>query len=273
MLASVPTNLIEPGRRLRPTSEEQVASLVASIKDVGLLNPITVYPRKVIRDGIAVDGYGLIAGMHRLDACKRLGLPDIAANVVEMGELERQIAECDENLCASSLSPAERALFTARRKEAYEALHPETKAGAIRAAGMNAALGRDVGDNLAPTFTADTAARTGASERTIQRDATRGEEIDPPALGLIRGTALDTGAFLDQLRKIKRENQVAFVERKLEAATAPKPKSAPRPAPVSDDEVVEAEVERFVKLWNKLSPEARDRCFDWLRHDGALRVA
>lgn len=36
----------------------------------------------------------------------------------------------DENLCGPALTPSEKARFTARRKEAYEALHPETKRGA-----------------------------------------------------------------------------------------------------------------------------------------------
>jgi hypothetical protein len=42
------------------------------------------------------------------------------------------IAECDENLCGTNLSKAERALFTVKRKEAYIALHPETKNGGDR---------------------------------------------------------------------------------------------------------------------------------------------
>ncbi len=61
-----------------------------------------------------------------------------------------------------------RALFTQRRKEAYEALHPETKAHVAQAVGMNRAIGNNVTANLAPTFTADTAARTGQSERSVQ---------------------------------------------------------------------------------------------------------
>ena len=73
-----------------------------------------------------------------------------------------------------TLTPSERALFTQRRKEAYEALHPETKAHVAQAVGMNRAIGNNVTANLAPTFTADTAARTGQSERSVQRDATRG---------------------------------------------------------------------------------------------------
>lgn len=75
------------------------------------------------------------------------------------------MSECDENLCASSLTPAERAMFTARRKEAYEALHPETKNGANQHTRV-----RQVGEGSeADRFTADTAAKTGESERTAGR--------------------------------------------------------------------------------------------------------
>ena len=86
-----------------------------------------------------------------------------------------------------------------RRKEIYEALHPETRAGQAQARAMNAAVGRDVSANLAPTFTADTAAKTGRSERELQRDATRGERIPEPVLAEVRGTALDRGTVLDRL--------------------------------------------------------------------------
>jgi hypothetical protein len=44
---------------------------------------------------------------------------------------------------------------------------------------MNQALGHDVSANLAPTFVADTAAKTGLSERTIQQSIHRAEKIAP----------------------------------------------------------------------------------------------
>ena len=95
---------------------------------------------------------------------------------------QRIIAECDENLCAPSLTAAERAEFTRRRKEAYEALHPETRADAPKG---NQYASRQVGDKQpAPRFTADTAAATGLSERAIQRDAERGEKVCDAALAL-----------------------------------------------------------------------------------------
>jgi hypothetical protein len=70
---------------------------------------------------------------------------------------------------------AGRALFTQRRKDIYEALHPETRHGVI---GNGREKSRQVGDSTPDRFTADTAARTGQSERKVQRDAQRGESVD-----------------------------------------------------------------------------------------------
>jgi len=205
-LATIRIDLIETGQRLRKVSEAQVDSLVASIADVGLLNPITVYPRRIMQSGHFLDGYGVVAGAHRLEACKRLGLVEIDAHVVALSELERQIAECDENLCATTLTKSERALFTKRRKQAYEALHPETKHGGDRAS-------RQVGDlKEADRFTADTAAKTGQSERAVQRDAERGEKVIPEVLEMIKGTRLDTGAFLDKIKRLPPNDQVTATE-------------------------------------------------------------
>ena len=66
-------------------------------------------------------------------------------------------------------APSERALFTQRRKEAYEALHPETKHGGNQGDGGKFSPSRQVGDT-ADRFTADTAARTGQSERSTNDD-------------------------------------------------------------------------------------------------------
>lgn len=227
-------DLIEPGQRLRATDPAQVQAIAESIGDVGQLNPITVYARKTFRSGQWVDGFGLVAGAHRLEACQRLGLVEIDAHLVELSDLQRQIAECDENLVAPSLTPADRARFMRRRKEAYEALHPEAKAGAIRANAANAAMGRDVAANFAPTFAADTAKATGQSERTVQLHSERGEKILPEVLAMIRGTPLDTGAYMDKLKKMPGSDQFRAAKRDLafERANARKAAAkAAKPAP------------------------------------------
>jgi ParB-like chromosome segregation protein Spo0J len=55
----------EPMRALHP---EVVADLAQSIKEIGLLNPITI----IRQDGI---GYRLLAGRHRYEAVKKLDRP------------------------------------------------------------------------------------------------------------------------------------------------------------------------------------------------------
>ena len=67
----------------------------------------------------------------------------------------------------------------ARRKEIYEALHPETKAGV--AGGKTGGRGRKIAtDKMSaaiPSFADDTAAKTGKSARTVRRDVSLGEDI------------------------------------------------------------------------------------------------
>lgn len=210
----IPMDLLVEGTRLRSATAATVETLVASIKAVGLLNPITVYSRQVMQANIFVDGYGLVAGLHRLAACRNLGWTEIEANVVTLGELERQIAECDENLCGTKLSPAERALFTRRRKDAYEALHPETRNGAV---GNGRKKVRQVGE-ATPRFTKDTADQSGRSERVVQRDVTRAERIEASVLDEVRGTDLDKGKTLDVLAALPKEQQGSALERMQEGA-------------------------------------------------------
>jgi hypothetical protein len=256
MLATIPVDMIENGQRLREVSEAQVVALMDSIAQVGLLNPITVYPRQLYRGGVQVDGYGLIAGLHRKTACERLGLVEVEANILDLGDLERQIAECDENLCAPQLSPSDRARFTKRRKDAYEALHPETRHG------VNQHTGGDA--NLAtPNFAEDQAAKTGLSERVIARDAERGQKILPEVLDMIAGTKLDTGAYMDKLKSMPGSDQFKAAQRDLlhlrhlERQSAARPKVKIADAPLNDEAAQERQVAALMSAWNKASAEAR----------------
>ena len=259
----IDTRLINATGRLRAVDPKRVSVLSDSIKEIGLLNPITVQADTIIRGGQQVAGYSLIAGAHRLRACQDLGWTDIPAVIVNLDEQRRIIAECDENLCVSELSPADRALFTARRKEAYETLHPETVNGAT---GNGREKVRQDGE-ATPRFTADTAAKTGQSERAVQRDAERGTKVSPAALAMVRGTKLDTGTYLDTLKAVPAEKQTA----KVKADLAPKPK-APRIAeePESDEAAVERQVAALMSAWNKAGPEARD---EFMQRIGAFSEA
>ena len=224
MVRDVSISLIERGIRIRDVNQDQVAALAASISVVGLLNPITVRSFPVIRNGSTVDGFILVGGLHRLEAMIRLGAQEIAAQIVDLDGPAAVIAECDENLCGTNLTPAERALFTKRRKEAYEALHPETKHGAT--GGTNAGKSRSEVAKFATSvdrFTSDTALKTGKSERAIQLDASRGERIPDNVLSQVAGTDLDKGVVLDRLAKAPSpEAALAAIKKERELAEAHK---------------------------------------------------
>lgn len=249
MLATIPLDLIENGQRLRDLSEATVVALINSIGDVGLLNPVTVYRRKLFRGGNQVDGFGLVAGLHRKTACERLGLVEIEANVLELSDLECQIAECDENLCAPQLTPSDRARFTKRRKDAYEALHPETKHGANR---------HTRGDDPAPSYADDQAEKTGRTSRAVQLDAERGEKIAEAALDKVKNTDLDTGIYLDKLKKLPVGEQLRRVQADLKK-DRPGARKVVRLAdpPLDDEDAKERQVAALMSAWNKASAEAR----------------
>lgn len=209
----IPLDMIETGTRLRGTTPGQVTALATSIAEVGLLSPITVYARPVIRAGIEVQGWGIVAGLHRLEACRSLGWTEIPAHIVPLDDLHRQLAECDENICGTKLSPVERALFTRRRKHAYEALHPQTRKGT----NQHTRVGKD----CQPSFADDTAARTGHAARTVRLDAARGERIDGAVLSDIKGTAEDTGRTLDALAAVPKDQQAAELDRLRQPQNSP----------------------------------------------------
>ena len=220
-LATIAIGQIITSGRIREPDPAQVEALKASILEIGLLNPISV-----CRFGERQ--YRLVAGGNRLQACIAAGYEEIECRILDLTDFERIIAECDENLCGPKLSPAEKALFLSKRKEAYEAIYGPAKA--IGAHAANAAMGQEnASANLAVSFTADAAAKTGESERSIQRHTDRGHRVISEALEMISGTVLDTGAYLDKIKRLSPNDQVQAIRRDLaisKKADDPKSSSA-----------------------------------------------
>ena len=181
--------------RMRALRPEVVSELAESIRERGLINPITVRPRES-------GGYWLVAGRHRLTACKKLKRATIRASILEnMAADEAELIEIDENLVRADLTPIERDLHMARRKELYEDLHPETKHGAAPGAGKG--KGKRRKDGTVPSFQEDTAKKTGVHKRTVERSAARGALLAeiPNGRDAI-GTVLDTPGELRALVKL-----------------------------------------------------------------------
>ena len=118
------------GKRLRPLSESVVEELANSMKEIGLVCPITIRRPH----GQLVPH--LVAGAHRLAAAKKLGWDEIPCVVAPPEDDDRAaLMEIDENLMRGELSPAERAVHIDERKAIYERLHPQTQHGAVGAMG------------------------------------------------------------------------------------------------------------------------------------------
>lgn len=110
---------------------------------------------------------------------------------------------------------------------------------------------RQIGEpNPAARFTADTAARTGQSERAVQRDGARGAKIADDVKEAIVGTDLDKGWYLDQLKKADEHEQRRRVQEDLKKSTPS------RDAPTVDP--IDAAYGRLMSAW-KAAPEVA-RC-------------
>lgn len=134
-----------------------IAALIQSIQDLGLLNPITI-----TTDGI------LVAGYHRLEACKSLGWRFIPVHVVDLDRLNAELAEIDENLMRNELHWFDRDKQLARRKEIYE-----TKEGVIKNGGDRKSDSHC--ENLIPSFVKDASTKTKQAPATIYRSIERAD--------------------------------------------------------------------------------------------------
>ena len=116
MLVKISEIKINPGRR--EAAPKVIEEMAKSIAAVGLINPITIDQDNT-----------LIAGLHRLEAAKRLGWTEIECTVSNINGLQAELAEIDENFVRTNLSHRELGDLLLRRKELYEAIHPETRQG------------------------------------------------------------------------------------------------------------------------------------------------
>ena len=102
-LREIPIGEIRPNQH-QPRDqfdEEELAALVGSIREVGVLQPVLVRP--------AGDGFELIAGERRWRAAKRVGLSTIPALVRDADEASALEQALVENIHRANLNPLEEA--------------------------------------------------------------------------------------------------------------------------------------------------------------------
>lgn len=231
----VQTDAIEVPKRLRSVDADRVKALADSIDAIGLRQPITVWSQ-------AGDQLDLVAGAHRLEAAMMLGWEWIDAIFLDGSDIDRQLWEIDENLMRYELTATQQAEHLAKRKELWEMKESGNSVPTLTGRGNK-------------QFAAETAEATGVSKRMVNKATSRAEQVSEEARDVIRGTKLDTGVFLDELKGVAGEWQAAYAREKL---NAPKFSTARDRIEIkSDAEVVADEVADMVRRWNKMSPEAR----------------
>ena len=100
-LESVELRMVRPSRAVLRSEPGPLSGLMMSIQDKGLLEPIIVRPN--------IDGYEVVAGMRRYEACKRLGWRRVPAHVIELDDREAFEISLLENIQRETLNPIEEA--------------------------------------------------------------------------------------------------------------------------------------------------------------------
>ena len=79
----VPLNLLRASAQPRPLQTTDVDKLAASIREVGLIQPVTVRSVSAMHNGLVQRVFQIVAGHHRVAAARALGWTEIDAIVVQ----------------------------------------------------------------------------------------------------------------------------------------------------------------------------------------------
>lgn len=114
-ISNIRPNRYQPRKKFK---EEELASLSASIKEQGIIQPLLV--RKL------EDGYELVAGERRLRAAKLAGYRDVPCVVKELTEKQLLEMSLVENIQRENLNPMEEADAYHRLMNEFELTQEET---------------------------------------------------------------------------------------------------------------------------------------------------
>lgn len=201
------SDITVPAHRARGLDAAAVDRLADSITRLGLQTPIT------LRYDTDADDIMLVAGLHRLEAARKLGWATIPAVYTEGDADQARMWEIAENLHRADLSPIERAEHIEEwRKLSAKVAHDAPPSG---------------GEQPKEAGVRKTARELGVSHKTVQR-----------------ATAI-ANLPTDVKEKAKAER---WTQKQALAATKP-PK--PIPAPTSEAETEDAWIAAGMRWWNR----------------------
>ena len=213
------------GDNRREIDEANVLNLMKSIQEVGLINSITI-----------TQGNKLIAGAHRLEACKRLGWLEIECSVAELDGLKAELAEIDENLIRHNLSHIDEGEQLLRKKEIYEMLYPETKAGTAGAKVTNekrwGVATEDSSAAMKKSFVDDSAEKMQLSPRRVRQKIQVARDLTPEVKQIVKESKIGLDPLLELARIKEPEKQKEAAEKLAAGIPLDKPEPV-KPDPSS----------------------------------------
>jgi N6-adenosine-specific RNA methylase IME4 len=203
---------INIGNRKRALDTAKVKEIAESISRIGLLNPITLSRNN--------GNYELVAGLHRLEACKALGHTTISAIITDFDGLHKELAEIDENLIRNELHYIDRGEHLKRRDEIL------TELGMRAESGTNLKnLYKGTGGIIPPVkTTTDIAKEIGISESLAHKEKQIARNLDEEVKEKVKELDLPKTEALN-LARLKHEEQKEVIQ-KIETGQAKKVKQA-----------------------------------------------
>ncbi|MDD3586778.1 MAG: MT-A70 family methyltransferase [Thermoguttaceae bacterium] len=180
----------------RKIDRNKVGELAQSIRNVGLINPITITADRQ-----------LVAGAHRLEACKSLGMSDISCIIFDGSDLQKELAEIDENLVRLELDPISIGELAIRRDEILDALGQRAKSGTNVKNSRTGTPGGPV-----PKTTEDVANEIGISKSTLKENKQLARDLTPKAKDVVRQSDVSKKDAL-KLARMKPEEQNKLAEK------------------------------------------------------------
>lgn len=203
--------LVRDSAQPRDLVQANVDMLKASMEQVGLIQPIRVRPATIIVRGLGEQGFQIVAGHHRVAAARALGWTEIDAIVDTAEHLQAELMEIDENLCRAELTASQRASAIKRRRQIWEALHPEEiQVGKV--CPPESVTGYKQPPPQEKGFAASTAAVSGESKRSINQHLARADALGDD-LERVTGTSLDKGVEMDALAKLPEPERKDLIAR------------------------------------------------------------
>lgn len=132
-----------PDHPFKVKIDEDMDQLVQSIKERGIITPVTLRPKE--------DGrYEIVSGHRRKKACELAGLDTVKAEVREMSRDEAIILMVESNLQRSTILPSEKAFSYKMRLEAMNRQGQRTDLTSVPVAQKSTSreqLGKEVGES------------------------------------------------------------------------------------------------------------------------------